>query len=85
MSNDFTPTVLDDKDKEIAKLNMLLDATSAELRRSQDFYIKNILKVRFYLKCLLSELNHLPIHKRYSNHMYKVSIGEIIKESEKRG
>lgn len=77
--------IFDDKDKEIQKLQMLLDATSAELRRSQDFYIKNILKVRFYLKCLLSDLHHLPIHKRYSNHMYKVSLQDIIKESEKRG
>jgi hypothetical protein len=77
--------MFDDKDKQIQKLQMLLDATSAELVRSQEFYIKNMLKVRFYLKCLLSELGHLPVHKRYSNHMYKISLQDIIKESEKRG
>lgn len=74
----------DSPEAQIRRLEHMLDAASSQLIQSQEFYLKNLAKIRYYMKCLLSELEHIPDQKGYSNYLYKITMKDIRREANKK-
>lgn len=72
------------KDDQIVELQMLFDAASRELVRSQDLYCRKIAILRTIIKCLINELPQLHDNHVFQERAHRFTLFDIKKEIRRR-